>query len=259
MTEAACLASIGLSAIPGDTFTPMAGQLASLTNWMLLISMIVIMEKYLLTITGYIAFKFMIRIACDSYIAYLLTHRIFLRALGIKLAIFGIAMFLIVPTSVKLCQVIKSTQLADLHETVNNDSINNNEDSDIISSNNSSSILDTINIFENKFWSNLKTTIKDSIIEPLGSITTEGKNKVTPEISDFVDKLAVLVITTCIIPILVMIAFGFLLKMVFEIIIDSSPKLIGWLNNKTPKLSLENSTAKKLNKQNKMPAKSGIF
>ena len=249
MTGAVCLASIGLSAIPGDTFTPMAGQLASLTNWMLLISIIVIMEKYLLIITGYIAFKFLIPIACGSYIAYLLTHHNFLRALGIKLAIFGIAMFLIVPTSVKLCKVIESTQLADLQETVatvDNDSVNNNEDSDIISSNNSSNILGTINIFDSKFWSNLKTTIKNSIIEPLCSITAEVKNKVATEISDFVDKVAVLVVTSCIIPILVMIAFGYLLKMVFGITINPSPKLIGWLNNKTPKLSLENSTAKKI-------------
>jgi hypothetical protein len=43
-------ASTAIAAIPGDATTPIANQLASTTSWLLLVTVVIIAEKYLLTI-----------------------------------------------------------------------------------------------------------------------------------------------------------------------------------------------------------------
>ncbi len=47
----------GAAAIPGEAATPIANKLADVAGYMVIVYAVIIVEKYLLTITGYIAFK----------------------------------------------------------------------------------------------------------------------------------------------------------------------------------------------------------
>ena len=56
LTATSAAASTALAAIPGDATTPVANKLADLTSYFLIILMVVFLEKYLVTLTGYAAF-----------------------------------------------------------------------------------------------------------------------------------------------------------------------------------------------------------
>ena len=57
LTATSAAASTALAAIPGDATTPVANKLADLTSYFLIILMVVFLEKYLVTLTGYAAFS----------------------------------------------------------------------------------------------------------------------------------------------------------------------------------------------------------
>ena len=64
LTSAAAIASAGITAIPGDTATPIAEKLADLTGYFLLVLSVLYTEKALLTLLGAAAFKILVPVAC---------------------------------------------------------------------------------------------------------------------------------------------------------------------------------------------------
>ena len=64
LTAASAAASVAISAVPGDATTPIANQVSELSSYLLLVTGVILLEKILLTLTGYLAFKLLIPIAC---------------------------------------------------------------------------------------------------------------------------------------------------------------------------------------------------
>ncbi len=60
LTSASAIASAGISAIPGDTATPIAEKLADLTGYFLIVLSVLYTEKALLTLLGLASFKILI-------------------------------------------------------------------------------------------------------------------------------------------------------------------------------------------------------
>ena len=58
LTAASTAASAAVSALPGDTGSAIAEKLADLTSDFLIVLCAIMLEKYLLTITGYAVFRF---------------------------------------------------------------------------------------------------------------------------------------------------------------------------------------------------------
>ena len=67
LSAASALASAGISAIPGDTATPVAEELADFTTYFLLVLCVLYAEKYLLAMTGAGAFKVLIPLSCAIF------------------------------------------------------------------------------------------------------------------------------------------------------------------------------------------------
>ena len=67
LAGASTAASIAITVSPGDIGTPIANKLADLSSYFLLIVSALVLEKYLVTITGYVAFTFLIPIAFIAY------------------------------------------------------------------------------------------------------------------------------------------------------------------------------------------------
>ena len=85
-----CSASAAITLIPGDAATPIAEQLADLSSHFLVVLCAIYLEKYLLTITGFLAFKVLIPVACLAYILNVIFDWKGLRLLAGKLAAFGL-------------------------------------------------------------------------------------------------------------------------------------------------------------------------
>lgn len=202
MIAASAASSTAISFIPGDAAMPIANQITSISNYLLIVICVIVIEKYLLTITGYVTFKILIPVACLLGAIYLFANKEFLKNLAIKLSIFGLAIFLLVPTSVHITKIVESTYQSSIEETLE-EAKNNSEE--------------------------LKTEEEEkgfisSIINSTEKVTSNMLKKVEKTLSDFIDAAAVLIVTSCVIPILVLLGFVWIVKILFNLNI-SVPKL----------------------------------
>ena len=192
LTALSTASSTAITMIPGDTATPIATKLADLTSWFLLILCTIFLEKYLLTITGYAAFVILIPIACVLYSTSEILKKSVWKSFAYKLILFGLGIYLIVPVSVKVSDMIEKTYQTSIEQTI--DSAKQTTDE----------IKDSSNEEESSGVSGFISKVKDGV-----STTT---SKVENILNDFIEALAVMIVTSCLIPILVMIFFVWIIK-----------------------------------------------
>ena len=198
---AACTAtSAAITLIPGDTGTPIADKLADLSSYFIIVISAIYLEKYLLTITGYAAFSFLIPLACLFWIVAVLLKNRSWSYLSMKIALFGLALFVIVPASLKISGVIEDTYQTSIEETVNSAKKTNKEIED--------------GSKDEGFWQGIWSKISSEA----EGISEELKNT----LNNMVEAIAVMLVTSCLIPILVLFFFFWLIRMVLGVDMDFS-------------------------------------
>lgn len=207
LTATSTIASAGVSAIPGDTATPIAEKLADFTEYFLLILCVLYSEKYLLTIIGAGVFKIVIPCACALSLAALVYRPDILKKLAFKLAVFGLAMFVAIPLSIDVSDMIYASYESSIEETIS-DAESFSEKTDALEG-------------TDKKDEGLISSILGRFSETAGSLQDKAANI----LNRFVETLAVLIVTSCIIPILVLLFFIWLIKMLtgFEISVPFPP------------------------------------
>ncbi|WP_029320427.1 hypothetical protein [Butyrivibrio sp. AE3004] len=187
LSGGAAATSATLSVLPGDICTPIAEQLAELAGYFLLILSALYLEKFMIGITGYVAFSFFIPLACLIFGCAVVFDKKNWKTVACKIAFIGIVIFTIVPASVKLSDMVYMTQAERVNTTVeeyNELDIENEADSGILGE---------------------ITTLKNDTVE-----------KVTSFLSGLLESLAVMIVTSCVIPILVFVFLIFLVKTIFS-------------------------------------------
>lgn len=213
LTAATAVASSAIASIPGDATTPLANQIMELSGYLLIVTGAIFLEKILLILTGYLSFGFLIPIACLLCGIYLFVKKEILKNLAIKLAIFGIAIFLIVPVSVQVTNLIESTYQTSIDQTI--------EDA----KNAGSEIEENANIeTEDSEGINGIISKAEDFISNIGENASGLIDKCKKVLSNFVDAIAILIITSCVIPIAVLIFFIWIIKIIFGISIPT-PKI----------------------------------
>lgn len=157
------------------------------------------LEKYLLTITGFLAFKILIPVACLAYILNVLFDWRGLRLLAGKLAAFGLLIVLVIPVSLQLSNMIEDTYQASIDATIQSaqDAAEEIEDSAAEGGD------------EKGFWAGL--------LDGITHAASGAADKVGRMANDFLEALAVMLVTSCIIPILVLLSFVWLAKTLLSI------------------------------------------
>ena len=187
LSGGAAATSATLSLLPGDMCTPIAEQLAELAKYFLLILSALYLEKYMISISGYIAFSVMVPLACLILCGRIIFGKKNWSEIAGKIALVGLIIFIIVPASVKLSDMVYQTQAEKVNETVeeyNNLEIEGDSDSGILG----------------EF-----TTITNSTID-----------KVTNFLGSLLEALAVMIVTACIIPLLVFVFLVWMVKTFFS-------------------------------------------
>ena len=192
LTAASTAASAVITLIPGDTGTPIAEKLADLSSYFLIVLCALFLEKYLLTITGYAAFMILIPIGCVLYSMSEIFKRSVWKRFAYKLMLFGLGIYLIVPVSVKVSDMIEKTYQTSIEQTIDSAKQTTEE------------IKDSSDEEESSGVSGLISKVKDGV-----STTT---SKIENVLNDFIEALAVMIVTSCLIPILVMIFFVWIIK-----------------------------------------------
>lgn len=203
LSASSALISTGISALPGDTASPIAGKLADFTGYFLLILTVLYTEKNLLTILGAAVFRFIIPIACVLCIAALFSGSQVLRRAAAKIAIFGLAVFIAIPLSLRVSDMVYENH-RDIVEIALQESDEMSEESAQLS---------------NEGGSNGVLSLLKKTGQTISSVLDKGANI----INRFVESIAVFIVTSCIIPILVLAFVLWLIKLLFGVKI-SLPK-----------------------------------
>lgn len=203
LTAGVAATSTAISALPGDAATPIAEQVADLTSPLLLVICAIYLEKFLLTTIGFISFKILIPVACVLGAIYLFVSKEALRTFSLKLAIFAVAISVAIPASVGVSKLIESTFKETINQTY--------ENADVVTEEAEKSNEENSEEKSNKFMNFLKG---------LGDEVTDLAHSAKNALSVFIDAIAVLLITTCVIPILVIFFFLWIIKLIFGLNID---------------------------------------
>lgn len=204
LTAASTAASAAITLLPGDAATPIAEKLADLSSGFLVVLCAIYLEKYLLTITGYAAFDFLVPAACLLYLVSLFWNQERCRRLARKLLIFGIAIVLVIPVSVKLSDLIEDTYQTSIEDTIEAAKETAAEVEDHAG---------TQEETDEGFLSGLFSQITDGISGAVTGIS----DQVGDLVNRFLEALAVMLVTACVIPVLVLLFFVWLVKATFAV------------------------------------------
>ncbi len=194
LVAASTLVSAVVSAIPDDTATPIAEKIADFSEYFLLVLCVLFSEKYLLTIVGTAAFRILIPIACLLAIIFLFTHKEKIKSLAFRIAVISIALFMVTPLSVSISDTIYETYQSSIDEIIGSAEQLADETTDLELITDDQSLIDTlVNDGVSKFFVKLR-------------------DKASRLLNNFVEALAVIIVASCVIPLLSMLFLLWLVK-----------------------------------------------
>ena len=194
MTAAVAASSIAVAAIPGDATTPLADQIAELGSYLMIAAGAVMLEKFLLAITGHAAFSLLIPAACVLGILGMFLSSGVLKRLALRLAVTGLAIFMVIPASLKVSSLIE--EAFEVSQTIEEAEKAAGEEAAEASG-------------EEKGLSGWILGVG----EKLNGAVDQAKKA----LGRFVDAVAVLIIINCVIPVLVLWFFLWLIKTAFSV------------------------------------------
>ena len=186
--------STAISLLPGDAGTPIAEQLADLSGYFLFILSAICLEKWLVTITGMAAFKIIIPAACGILIIAVLTAEESWKSVGIKLILFALMVFAIVPASVVVTEKIDDSYRASVQQMIEDTEQNNEAIHQTIGDEKDDGIID-------KLFKKVKGGVSGTL------------DKFENTLNRLTEAIAVLIVTSCAIPIAVLMFFIWLIKL----------------------------------------------
>ncbi len=193
--------SAAISLLPGDACTPISEQFADLVKYFLIVLSALYLEKYLVTLVGTLSFTYIFPAACLLFIIGYLAAKDRLKGLAIRVAIAAVALYFVIPASVMTSEAVYSSYKTSLESTINSANEISVEDDD-------ASVVDKFTA-----WiENAAITVVDYVTDLL---------------SRFVEAIAVMLVTSCLIPILVMLLFVWGIKLMFK----ADPYLAPYVEN----------------------------
>jgi len=200
--------SAGITAIPGDTATPIAEKLADFSEYFLLILCMLYAEKYLLTIIPYGVFKGLIPLVCALFFAGRIWNPKLLDKQGFKLLLIAAALLLVIPLSVRTSDMIYNTYQDSIDSTISSAEALSEETTELAKAEDTGMLERVLN--------RLSET-KDGMIDKASGV-----------LNRFVETLAVMIVTSCLIPILVLMFFLWVIKQLTGVDFrDFSPRRSG--------------------------------
>lgn len=199
LTTSTIALSAAISALPDDTGTPVAEQLTQLSGNLGIVLAVLYLEKYLLTVLGFLSFGVLGPAAFVLLAASLLAHGRLstghtLFILGVRILLVGIIAVTVVPASVWVTQRIDETYQISISQTEPEGSAEESKPTDSESQENKN-FWDSIASGAAQLVSNLKDGIKS---------VTDG---VVEQVTNLIEGAIVMIVTSCLVPLLVLAVF----------------------------------------------------
>lgn len=186
LSVAVTAASTALSTLPDDMASPIADELADLSLPLFLIVAIIYLEIFLLTTFGWITSTFLLPAACLLMISFILCRKEFILVWIKKILVLSLALVMLIPASAAITSHIEDT----FSETV---------DQKLHAASHIANIAET----EEEDGANAILSFFSGLADNVASLVNAARNM----LSTLVDAVAVLMITSCIIPVLTLLLF----------------------------------------------------
>ena len=211
-------AATGIAMAPGDWTTPLANRIMDLSSYFIIIIGVIVLEKILITLLGYAVCNILIPLGCILGIMYVLIMNERLKAFTlkwiIKIACLSIVMITIVPISVNLSGYIEDKYSHTINQTLEQAKEIGKEVSE-----------EEAKDKEEGVWDKITNGISNAVTA-VGEGFSNLLERAELLLNNFIDSIAILIITTCAIPILVLLILLKLVNMIFDIAIPVRvPKL----------------------------------
>ena len=194
--------SLSLSALPNDFASPLASTVSDLNTYFIFIFAVLFVEK-LVVIEGIkIALVWMIPAACILYIAAILTSKEMFKNFAKKLLILGISIIMVIPISTHFTETVCADYLTYVDETIEEADAGANKINELMAEENGDAT------FFDKLTDAFKTAIRD-----VNDLLAYFKNVV----KKCVNSVAVMIVTTFVLPMLTMLLFRWLLTELFAL------------------------------------------
>lgn len=205
LLTASSSASVLITAIPGDTATPIATKVADLSSVFLLILTILYLEKYLLTIIG----TFACITICIGFILLIISNwrKKALRKTGIKLIICAGISLTIIPGSTLITHMIDQTYETSIQETIEN-AVSSSKEEFIDEQTESKNVWDQIAYGFSQ------------IVDTISSSASKAYEWAQNALNNFIEATAVMLVTSCLIPMITFLIAVWLAKILIERITD---------------------------------------
>ncbi len=183
-----------ISLLPGDAGTPIAEQLADLSGYFMFILGAICLEKWMVTITGMAAFRIIIPIACLLLILALWYASETWREVGVKLILFALMMFAIIPVSGIVTEKIDASYQSSVQQTIEDTKNDTKKINDTVGKERDENVVE-------KLFDKVKGGVSGTL------------DKFENTLSRITEAIAVLIVTSCVIPVAVMAFFIWLIKL----------------------------------------------
>ena len=235
LTAISTISSTALTLLPGDVATPLAENLADISDYLLIVFAALWLQKYLFSSMGIIVLKYLIPAGMSLIIAagvldlFNLSPNLSdkIRYFGKRIAFFGTIVFLVVPTTLFITSQIEDTYQTTINQTIEQANQVQIELSDEAVEQDANQEETTNDNFLGQV-SDFVTDGVDSVvdftagtIEHVTSVVSDLPDKFMITLNNLIDSVAVLIVVNCIAPLLVFSFLIWVVKMIFQL--DLSP------------------------------------
>lgn len=204
LTTSCVALSAGITALPGDTGTPVAEQLAQLSGNLGIVLAVLYLEKYLLTILWSVGLGILIPFALVLFAVSLGIHgrwstSAILRRVATRVLVVAVIGMALVPASVWVSQKVDETYQVSIEQAEQKAT-----EASKTSSTKSEKKSETT---ENK---NVLEQLTDGASSLVTSVTSGAKqmtDEIVRQVTDLIEGVIVMIVTSCVIPLLVLVAF----------------------------------------------------
>lgn len=223
LTTSCVALSAGITALPGDTGTPVAEQLAQLSGNLGIVLAVLYLEKYLLTILWSVGLGILVPLSFVLFAISLGIHgrwstSTVLRRLATRILLLTLIAMFVVPASVWVSQKVDETYRVSIEQTEQkaaDAAAAADGDSSKVSKKKSETV-------ESK---NVLEQLTDGASSLVTSVTNGAKqmtDEIVQQVTDLIEGVIVMIVTSCVIPLLVLVAFLWLGHVLLGIDISGS-------------------------------------
>ena len=194
--------SLAISALPDDFASPLANTVSDLNTYFVFLFAVLFIEKLIVVEGIKISFVYIIPGACMLYIISILTTKEIFKTFGTKLFILGLSLIMVIPISTHFTETVCADYLVYVDETIAEANAGADKINQVMSVNNE----------EATFFDKLTNAFKTAI-QNVSDLLEYFKNV----IRRCINSIAIMLVTTFVLPMLILMLFRWLLKELFSL------------------------------------------